>query len=122
VARYASATRGQLQQLQKEASTFCGMVMIIVEYEYNFNKGNQATSFCRKLNWHHLASIFEAYAGRLSYGVCEELLPLVKLGPQVYNDYAILAFVKISNYKISLCHLSVQEFFTNMDSRNLQIF
>ena len=43
----------------------------------------QAISFCRKLNWGSLASVLEAYAGRLSFGVTEELLPLVRLGAQV---------------------------------------
>lgn len=56
-----------MQQLQKEASTFCGM----------------AISFCKKLNWDILASVLEAYVGRLNYGVAEELLPLVRLGAQV---------------------------------------
>jgi hypothetical protein len=58
---------GQLQQLQKEAATFCGMTVV----------------FCRKLNWNHLASCLEVYTGRLGYGVRDELLALVRMGTEM---------------------------------------
>ena len=60
-------TRGVIQSLQKEASTFCSMVVI----------------FCKKLNWPILASCLEDYSERLSYGVRKELLPLMRLGPDM---------------------------------------
>lgn len=60
---------GQLQQLQKEAATFCGMTVV----------------FCRKLNWNHLASCLEVYTGRLGYGVRDELLDLVRMGSEVIH-------------------------------------
>ena len=47
-----SVTRGQLQQLQKDASVFCGMTVV----------------FCRKLNWSTLASCLEDFQTRLSFG------------------------------------------------------
>lgn len=56
--------RGELQQLQKDASSFCRMTV----------------TFCEKLNWTLLSSCLEIYSDRLSHGVRDELLPLVRLG------------------------------------------
>eukprot|EP01038_Epipyxis_sp_PR26KG_P006253 gene6253-8612_t len=62
-----SVTRGQLQQLQKDASTFCGMIVV----------------FCRNLNWSSLASCFEDYISRLSFGAKPEIMQLVRIGAEV---------------------------------------
>lgn len=68
VTRLISAvTRGQLQQLQKDAAVFCGMTVV----------------FCRKLNWPLLASCLEDFSSRLNYGVHKDILPLVRLGQEV---------------------------------------
>jgi DNA polymerase theta len=58
-------SRGNLQQLQKDASNFCGMTV----------------TFCNKLNWNILANCLQVFGGRISFGVHEELLPLVRMGP-----------------------------------------
>lgn len=58
-------SRGQMQQLQKEASNFCGMTV----------------TFCKKLNWNILANCLQVFGARISYGIHEELLPLVRMGP-----------------------------------------
>ena len=65
VAEYMKTSRGDIQQLQKDASTHCGM----------------AVAFARRLNWPNIASILESYAKRLSFGVKDELLNLVRMGP-----------------------------------------
>ncbi len=65
-------TRGQLQQLQKEASTFCGMTVV----------------FCRKLNWLMLACCLEDFCGRLNHGAHKDILPLVRLGAELTNSRA----------------------------------
>ena len=68
VTRLISAvTRGQLQQLQKDAAVFCGMTVV----------------FCRKLNWPLLASCLEDFSSRLNYGVHKDILPLVRLGQEI---------------------------------------
>lgn len=56
--------RGQLQQLQKEAAIFCGMII----------------TFCRKLNWDMLAACLDSLSGRVGFGVREELIPLMRMG------------------------------------------
>lgn len=67
VCNIVNLQRGQLQQLQKESSTFCGMI----------------SSFCSKLNWKSLACVLESYSSRLNYGVRAELIPLTRLGAEV---------------------------------------
>lgn len=62
-----SVTRGQIQLLQKDASTFCGMTVV----------------FCEKLNWHTLAAILQDYSARLSFGVRKELIPLVRISTDI---------------------------------------
>jgi hypothetical protein len=62
--------RGQYQQLQKDAAAFCGMTVV----------------FCQTLNWSALASCLDEFTGRLSYGVHRDLLPLVRLGPDVITS------------------------------------
>lgn len=78
VADFVAAPRGQIQQLQKEAAAFCGM----------------ATTFCRKLHWDGLASVLEAYSGRLSYGACDEILPLVRLGSSIMPSFRARALYR----------------------------
>eukprot|EP01039_Chlorochromonas_danica_P010932 gene10932-12154_t len=62
-------SRGQLQQLQREASTYCGMVIV----------------FCQRLNWTLLATCLEEIALRLAYGVQRELLPLVRIDSELLS-------------------------------------
>jgi hypothetical protein len=113
VADFAELNRGQVQQLQKEASMFCGMVSAMLCYAvlcyaimlyymlyyailycnllpsiypllYIYSIPTpQAVSFCRKLHWDALGGVLQGLCGRLGYGVAEELLPLVRLGAQV---------------------------------------
>lgn len=64
VAETISSSRGDIQTLQKEASSHCGMTAV----------------FARKLNWTHIAAILESYSQRLNFGVRDDLLPLVRLG------------------------------------------
>jgi hypothetical protein len=78
VADFVHAPRGQVQQLQKEAAAFCGM----------------ATTFCRKLHWDALASVLESYSGRLGYGACEEILPLVRLGSSIMPPFRARALYR----------------------------
>ena len=59
--------RGRLQALQSDAASFCHMVI----------------AFCKKLNWDYLATALIPYAARLSFGVQEELLSLVRIGPEM---------------------------------------
>lgn len=63
----STVTRGQLQQLQKDAAVFCGMTVV----------------FCKKLNWPLLASCLSDFSGRLNYGVHKDILPLVRLGSEI---------------------------------------
>lgn len=63
----SNVTRGQLQQLQKDAAVFCGMTV----------------AFCKRLNWHILAACLSDFSGRLNFGVHKEVLPLVRLGPEL---------------------------------------
>lgn len=63
----STVTRGQLQQLQKDAAVFCGMTVV----------------FCKKLNWPLMASCLEDFSGRLNFGVHKDILPLVRLGSEV---------------------------------------
>ena len=59
--------RGRLQALQSDAASFCHMVI----------------AFCKKLNWDYLATALTPYAGRLSFGAQEELMPLIRIGPEM---------------------------------------
>ena len=68
----STVTRGQLQQLQKDASTFCGMTVV----------------FCKKLNWTMLGCCLEDYCARLNYGANKDILPLVRLGSEITNGRA----------------------------------
>eukprot|EP01034_Spumella_vulgaris_P021378 gene21378-27408_t len=68
----STVTRGQLQQLQKDASTFCGMTVV----------------FCKKLNWLMLACCLEDYCSRLNYGANKDILPLVRIGSEVTSSRA----------------------------------
>lgn len=65
-----NVTRGQLQQLQKDASTFCGMTVV----------------FCKKLNWPILAACLEDYCGRLNYGANSDILPLMRICTEMTNS------------------------------------
>lgn len=67
VAVLLDVKRGQIQQLQKDTASFCGM----------------AVSFCKTLNWDTVACVLESYSKRLGTGVRPELLPLVRLGPDM---------------------------------------
>lgn len=68
IAKFTTAiTRGQIQQLQKDAAVYCGMIVV----------------FCRKLNWSPLAAALEDFSGRLNYGVQKDIIPLVRLGTEV---------------------------------------
>ena len=79
-----TATRGQLQQLQKDASIFCNMVV----------------TFCKKLNWEILASCLDDYSSRLSFGAHKDILPLVRIGSEITNTRARIFFKnKICNAK-----------------------
>ena len=60
-------SRGQFSILQTEAAHFC----------------KSAVLFCAELRWPHLAAALGTMATRLSYGVREELLPLVRMGPDM---------------------------------------
>ena len=60
-------SRGDIQQLQKDAAMHCGM----------------AVAFARRLNWPNIASILESYAKRLNFGVKDDLLNLVRMGPEM---------------------------------------
>jgi len=55
---------GQFSALQTEATHFC----------------KSAVMFCSELRWTHLAAALGTLATRLSYGVAEELLSLVRMG------------------------------------------
>lgn len=68
ISQWVDVQRGQLQQLQKEASAFCGMIV----------------SFCEKLNWQSLKCVLSTYTSRLMFGVKPELLPLTRLGAEVW--------------------------------------
>jgi DNA polymerase theta len=37
------------------------------------------TVFCRRLSWHHLAVLLEGFQSRLTFGVQQELVDLVRL-------------------------------------------
>ena len=67
ISQWVDVQRGQLQQLQKDASAFCGMIV----------------TFCEKLNWVNLKCVLSTYTSRLMFGVKPELLPLTRLGPEV---------------------------------------
>lgn len=71
-----NVTRGQLQQLQKDASTFCGMTVV----------------FCKKLNWLMLGCCLEDYCSRLNYGAHKDILPLVRIGSEMTNSRARIFF------------------------------
>ena len=67
VEKYMELGPSDVYALQKETSMFC----------------RGTTTFCRELNWNLLAATLESYADRLSFGVQEELLPLVRAcGPE----------------------------------------
>ncbi len=50
--------------------------------------------FCKKLNWTALSSVLETFSSRLSFGVTEELIPLVRLGVQIMPPFRARVFVK----------------------------
>ncbi|XP_046737079.1 DNA polymerase theta [Diprion similis] len=56
-------SRGVLQSLQQSASTFAGMV----------------TQFCKQLGWDCMELLFCQFQARLQFGVCRELLDLLRL-------------------------------------------
>ncbi|KAK0079774.1 hypothetical protein PV326_008551 [Microctonus aethiopoides] len=55
--------RGVIQSLQQTASTFAGMV----------------TQFCKKLGWNCIELLVSQFQARLQFGVCRELLDLLRL-------------------------------------------
>ena len=71
-------SRGQLQSLQKEAAAFCGMTVVL----------------CKKLNWNELAACLDDYSGRLNFGVRPDILPLVRLGPELITTARARHFFK----------------------------
>ncbi|XP_034941066.1 DNA polymerase theta [Chelonus insularis] len=58
-----SCSRGVIQSLQQTASTFAGMV----------------TQFCKKLGWSCIELLVSQFQARLQFGVCSELLDLLRL-------------------------------------------
>ncbi len=81
-----------LYNLQSDASQFC----------------YTTTKFCRALNWDLLASVLESYADRLTFGVRDNLLPLVRAcGPDIMHSRRAQHFFKagIKNAQdIVSCH------------------
>lgn len=71
-----TATRGQLQQLQKDSSIFCNMIV----------------TFCKKLNWEILATCLDDYCSRLNFGVHRDILPLVRIGSEITTTRARIFF------------------------------
>ncbi len=68
-----------LYNLQSDAALFC----------------HTTTTFCRALNWNLLASVLESYADRLTFGVRDDLLPLVRAcGPDVMHSRRARYFLK----------------------------
>lgn len=59
--------RGVVQNLQKEASQFAGMV----------------TVFCKRLNYTFFEMLASEYCDRLQFGVSGELVPLMGLAPNL---------------------------------------
>ncbi|XP_015182607.1 PREDICTED: DNA polymerase theta [Polistes dominula] len=58
-----NCSRGVLQSLQQSASTFAGMV----------------TQFCKQLGWDCMELLVEQFKARLQFGVCRELLDLLRI-------------------------------------------
>ncbi|XP_023248277.1 DNA polymerase theta [Copidosoma floridanum] len=63
VCRKYSCCRGLLQSLQQSSATFAGMV----------------TSFCKELKWDCMELLFAQFQTRLQFGVCRDLLDLLRL-------------------------------------------
>lgn len=63
VCKKYNCCRGIVQGLQQTASTFAGMI----------------TQFCKKLGWDCIEILVEQFQQRLQFGVCRELLDLLKL-------------------------------------------
>ncbi|XP_063984918.1 DNA polymerase theta [Diachasmimorpha longicaudata] len=63
VCRKYSCCRGVIQSLQQTAATFAGMV----------------TQFCQKLGWNCVELLVSQFQTRLQFGVCRELLDLLRL-------------------------------------------
>ncbi|CAL1548393.1 unnamed protein product, partial [Lymnaea stagnalis] len=63
VAAKFNCNKGQLQSLQQSASTYAGMV----------------TVFCGRLGWHNLELLLSQFQKRLSCGVQQELVDLVRI-------------------------------------------
>ena len=76
VADLIASSRGDIQMLQKDASIQCGMTVV----------------FARKLNWDHVASILDSLSRRLSFGVRDDLLPLVRMGTDVMPAFRARSF------------------------------
>lgn len=71
VDRHMELGPSEVYALQREASMFC----------------RATTTFCRELNWTLLAAVLESYSDRLSFGVQEQLLPLVRAcGPEIMHS------------------------------------
>jgi len=64
VAKACHLSRGEVQSLQILAGSFCGTV----------------THFCTRLGWWHFEAIFKALQPRISFGVTDDILPLVQCG------------------------------------------
>ncbi|XP_043272294.1 DNA polymerase theta [Venturia canescens] len=63
VCRKYGVCRGVIQSLQQSAATFAGMV----------------TQFCKKLGWDCMELLIGQFQARLQFGVCRELLDLLRL-------------------------------------------
>jgi len=74
--KVVNVDRGKLQNLQKEAASFCNMIVV----------------FCKKLNWTFLASAVSPFADRLSFGVHDELVPLARIGSEMPSFRARVFF------------------------------
>jgi len=64
VASSFKLNRGEVQGWQSLAGSFCGMVM----------------QLCERLGWWHFQGIFKALLPRVSFGVTQDILPLVRCG------------------------------------------
>lgn len=59
-----TVSRGQFTSFQNDAAHLC----------------RKTITFCKELKWDHLAAALSSISSRLSYGVSDDLLPLVRMG------------------------------------------
>ena len=63
VSQTYSINKGELQNLQQRASSYCGMVCV----------------FCKKLGWESLAALIKFFQDRLHFGIQHELIELMNI-------------------------------------------